>query len=175
MEHSKKKIDQNIAATAVSAEEKTIDYVKYIREKVGHSEIILNYAGCIVLNGQKEILLQKRRDCNEWGFLGGVVELGESLEEAAVREVYEESGLRAKVDSLFGVYSKYFNEYPNSDKVQTILTMFLAHIVGGEMSEQNNETISLRYFPLDKAPELFIDQHRDILADLIDDRKNVYR
>lgn len=48
-----------------------MDYVKYIREKVGHSEIILNYAGCIVLNGAGEILLQKRRDCGEWGFLGG--------------------------------------------------------------------------------------------------------
>lgn len=152
-----------------------MDYVKYIREKVGHSEIILNYAGCIVLNGAGEILLQKRRDCGEWGFLGGVVELGESLEEAAVREAFEESGLRIKVDSLFGVYSKYFNEYPNGDRVQTVLTMFLAHAEGGEMSAQNSETEDLRYFPTDKAPKLFINQHRDILADFAAGRKNVYR
>lgn len=152
-----------------------MDYVKYIREKAGHSEIILNYAGCIVLNEAGEILLQKRRDCGGWGFLGGVVELGESLEEAAVREAFEESGLTVKVDSLFGVYSKYFNEYPNGDRVQTVLTMFLAHAEGGEMSKQNSETEDLRYFQPDKAPELFIDQHRDILADFIAGRKNVYR
>lgn len=152
-----------------------MDYVKYIREKVGHSEIILNYAGCIVLNEAGEILLQKRRDCGRWGFLGGVVELGESLEEAAVREAFEESGLNVKVDSLFGVYSKYFNEYPNGDKVQTILTMFLAHAEGGEETKQNSETVDLQYFPPEKAPELFIDQHRDILADFIDGKKNVYR
>lgn len=152
-----------------------MDYVKYIREKVGHSQIILNYAGCIVLNEAGEILLQKRRDCGGWGFLGGVAELGESLEEAAVREAFEESGLNVKVDSLFGVYSKYFNEYPNGDKVQTILTMFLAHAEGGELSEQNNETVDLRYFSPDKVPELFIDQHRDILADFIGGKKNVYR
>ncbi len=152
-----------------------MDYVKYIREKVGHSQIILNYAGCIVLNEAGEILLQKRRDCGGWGFLGGVAELGESLEEAAVREAFEESGLNVKVDSLFGVYSKYFNEYPNGDKVQTILTMFLAHAEGGELSEQNNETVDLRYFSPDKVPELFIDQHRDIMADFIGGKKNVYR
>lgn len=152
-----------------------MDYVKYIRERVGHSEIILNYAGCIVLNEAGEILLQKRRDCGGWGFLGGVVELGESLEEAAVREAFEESGLKVKVDSLFGVYSKYFNEYPNGDRVQTILTMFLAHAEGGEETRQNSETVDLKYFPPHKVPELFIDQHRDVLADFVNGKENVYR
>jgi len=152
-----------------------MDYVQYIREKVGHSEIILNYAGCIVLNDNGEILLQKRRDCGKWGFPGGVVELGESLEEAAVREVFEESGLKVKIDSLFGVYSKYFNEYPNGDRVQTILTMFIAHACGGTESKQNSETVDLRFFLPNEAPELFIDQHRDIIADIIAGRKNVFR
>lgn len=152
-----------------------MDYVRYIREKVGHSEIILNYAGCIVINDAGKILLQKRRDCGKWGFPGGVVELGESLEEAAVREVFEETGLKVKIDSLFGVYSKYFNEYPNGDKVQTILTMFIAHTEGGIESKQNSETVDLQYFLPNKAPELFIDQHRDIIADLIGGRKNVFR
>ena len=45
------------------------DYVKYIREKVGHETIILNYAGCIITNEKEQLLLQKRTDCNEWGFL----------------------------------------------------------------------------------------------------------
>ena len=84
------------------------DYIKKLRRKVGHDELILNYAGCIIFDEQGRLLLQKRTDCGEWGFLGGMVELGESVEEAAVREVKEESGLDVKVTSLYGVYSKYF-------------------------------------------------------------------
>lgn len=152
-----------------------MDYVKYIREKTGHSEIILNYAGCIVRNSSGDILLQKRSDCNKWGFPGGVVELGKSLEEAAVRETFEETGLKIAVDSLFGVYSKYHNEYENGDKVQAILTMFTAHAEGGDISCQDSETLKLRFFPPLEAPELFNDQHRDILNDFVCERKNVYR
>lgn len=152
-----------------------MDYVKYIREMVGHSEIIISCAGCIVLNEAGEILLQKRRDSGKWGFLGGVAELGESLEETAVREAFEESGLRIVIDSLFGVYSKYFSEYPNGDKAQPVLTMFIAHVESGEIIKQNSETAELKYFPPDKAPVLFNEQHRDILADFIAGRKNVYR
>lgn len=56
------------------------DYIRYIREKVGHDLIFLNFAGGIIYNEQNEILLQKRGDRNEWGLPGGAMELGESLE-----------------------------------------------------------------------------------------------
>ena len=82
-------------------------YIKNLRNKVGHDELILNYAGCIILDDKNRLLLQKRSDCEKWGFLGGMVELGESVEEAAIREIKEESGLDVKINSLFGVYSKY--------------------------------------------------------------------
>ena len=152
-----------------------MDYVKYIREKVGHSEIILNYAGCIIYNDDNQILLQKRRDCEQWGFMGGIVELGESIEEAAVREVFEESGLQVKIVSLYGVYSKYFTEYSNGDRAQTISHIFTAHVIGGSAIHQNEETIELRYFDIDKAPKLFNQQHQDLLNDLIAKKVNVFR
>lgn len=112
------------------------DYIKKIRKRVGHEALILNFAGCIIFDEQNRLLLQKRSDCGQWGFLGGMVEFGESVEETAVREVKEESGLDVEITSLFGVYSKYFAEYANGDKAQPIVHMFKAKIIGGEPIEK---------------------------------------
>ncbi|MDQ0170542.1 8-oxo-dGTP pyrophosphatase MutT (NUDIX family) [Paenibacillus tundrae] len=51
-----------------------MDYIKWIRSKVGTEMIILNFAGAIVLNEEGQILLQRRRDKNAWGFPGGAME-----------------------------------------------------------------------------------------------------
>ena len=45
------------------------NYIKKLRKKVGHDELILNYAGCIIADEKSRILLQKRSDCEKWGFL----------------------------------------------------------------------------------------------------------
>ena len=100
------------------------DYIKGLRKKVGHDKVILNYAGCVYFNEDGKLVLQKRSDCNEWGFFGGLVELGESLAEAAVREVKEESGYDVAVTSLFGIYSKYFATYANPYNKNHIIYFF---------------------------------------------------
>lgn len=56
---------------------------------MGQDLIFLNFAGGIVYNDLNEILLQKRGDRNMWGLPGGAMELGESLEETAKREILE--------------------------------------------------------------------------------------
>ncbi|MDE6660074.1 MAG: NUDIX hydrolase [Eubacterium sp.] len=151
------------------------NYIKWIREKVGHDMVILNCAGCIIFDDAGRILLQKRDDCNKWGFLGGMVELGESVEETAIREVKEESGLDVKITSFFGVYSKYFAEHPNNDKYQPIVHMFKAEVIGGKLIEQNEETRELKYFDLNDTPPLFCKQHQDILDDIKSGKEYIYR
>lgn len=151
------------------------NYIKKVRKKFGHDELILNYAGCIIFDEQNRLLLQKRSDCEKWGFLGGMVEFGESVEEAAVREVKEESGLDVEITSLYGVYSKYFAEYTNGDKVQPIIHLFNARIIGGERIDQNDETLELKFFDLNNIPPLFCKQHQDALDDIIAGREYVYR
>lgn len=150
-------------------------YIKKLREKMGHEELILNYAGCVIYDENNNILLQKRTDCDKWGFLGGLVELGESIEEAAIREVKEESGLDVEIVSFFGVYSKYFEEYSNGDKAQTIVHVFKAKVIGGNLIKNNEETLDLKYFDLENVPQLFNRQHQDILNDIVSNREFVYR
>lgn len=151
------------------------EYIINLRKKIGHDKVILNYAGCVFFTDGGKIVLQKRSDCNEWGFFGGLVELGESLEEAAVREVKEESGYDVEITSLYGIYSKYFATYSNGDEAQTVCTLFKAKIVGGEPIASNSETNEIGYFDLSNPPKMFCKQHQDILDDIISGKEYVYK
>jgi len=99
----------------------------------------------------------------------------ESAEEAVIREVLEETGLRIQVDSLIGVYTKYFDEYPNGGKAQTIVFFFECSIVGGSLSIEREETFDLAFFDPHDTPELLNPQHRVMLADCMDQRRGVFR
>lgn len=152
------------------------DYVTWIREKVGCDQIFLIVAGIVVFDKQGRVLLQNRsKDEAQWGFPGGVMELGESAAETAIREVREETGLDVKIDSLLGVYSKYSHLYPNGDKAQPIAIAFTGSIIGGELLIDGKETFDLKFFELDEVPELFNSQHNDILDDIRNQRTAVYR
>lgn len=152
------------------------DYIKWIRSKVGHDEIILNFSGACITNEKGEILLQKRSNSdNIWGLPGGAVELGESIEEAAIREIKEETGLDIKVEYLIGVYSKYFTNYPNGDKAQSICYLFKGTVESGSITIDNQETFDLRFFDKDKIPPLFVQQHADAIYDFYENKRGIFR
>lgn len=142
------------------------DYIKWIRGKVGHEKIIIVYAGGCIFNKNGEVLLQKRADCNKWGFPGGAIELGETPEMAAIREVKEETGLDVEVDNLIGIYTDSDVICANGDKVHSICIGYEMSIVGGELICDENETLELKYFSLDNMPELFCKQHEELLRDI---------
>jgi 8-oxo-dGTP pyrophosphatase MutT (NUDIX family) len=71
------------------------NYIQWIRSKVGHDKVIFTFAGGCIFNDKGEVLLQRRGDSNLWGFPGGAVELGETPQMAAIREIKEETGLGA--------------------------------------------------------------------------------
>lgn len=153
-----------------------MDYIQWIRNYVGHREIILNFSGGIVINEKKEILLQLRTDKKLWGLPGGAVEKGESVEQAAKREVIEETGLQVEVDSLLGIYSAYFDTYPNGDKAQTITTMFIFKVVKGElMVGDAAETLELKFFSQENLPEIANQQHKDAIQDFFSNKRGVYK
>ncbi len=151
------------------------NYIKELREKVGHDCVLINFAGGCVLNEYGEVLLQKRGDFNAWGFPGGAMEIGESAAETAIREIKEETGYDVEINELLGVYTKYFQAYPNGDKAQSILIFFSCSIAGGEQKIDGDETLELKFFPLNKMPPLFNQQHEDCLQDLLEKRIGVYR
>ena len=146
------------------------DYIKWIRSKVGHEKIIIVYAGGCIFNENGEVLLQKRADCNKWGFPGGAIELGETPEMASKREVKEETGLDIEVNKLIGIYTDSDVVCANGDKVHSICIGYEMSVVGGELICDENETLELKYFSLDNMPELFCKQHEELLRDVMKGR-----
>ena len=132
------------------------NYIKTLRQKVGHEPIILNFAGGILANDQNEILLQKRSDFDAWGLPGGALEFGESDQEACVREFLEETGLKVRTKSLLGVSTNFIQHYPNQDVAQAV-TVELVEKMSKEIS---SETLDLKYFYKDKLPKIFNKQHQ---------------
>jgi 8-oxo-dGTP pyrophosphatase MutT (NUDIX family) len=71
-------------------------------------------ASVILLDSSNRLLLQLRTDNNSWGLPGGSLEMGETLEEVAKRELYEETGLLANNLELFNLFSgkEFYYKYP---------------------------------------------------------------
>ena len=110
------------------------------------------------------VLLQKRGDSNKWGSPGGAIELGETPEEAAIRELKEETGLDVTIDSLIGIYTDSDMKYPNGDNAQSIAIVYKLKALSGELICDNKETIDLKFFDVDKLPEMFCKQHEEVKA-----------
>src|SRR5271167_565778 len=80
--------------------------------------------GVLVFGDDGQLLLEKRSDCGMWGLLGGAIDPGESITDAAVREVFEESGLKIEVTGLIGIYSEPTDRvivYPDNGDVRQLI------------------------------------------------------
>lgn len=120
----------------------------------------------IVRNEHGHILLQKRSDSFDWGTIGGALELGESLEQAARRELFEEAGLRAKQYKFITVLSgeDFYYRYPHGDEVYNVVNVFEAHGIEGIPTINDDEGLELRYFPLDEPIEELNPHSKQILT-----------
>ncbi len=130
-------------------------YIMDLRKIVGHRTLLQVGASVIVEDKEGRILLQLRTDNNCWGYAGGSVELDEVVEEAAKRELCEETGLRAKSLELFGVFSGKNTHYiyPNGDEVSNVDIVFLCKDYEGELICQQGEVEELRFFSTKEIPE----------------------
>ncbi len=133
-----------------------MSYITNLRKYVGHEPLINIGATIIVFNDKNEILLNLRSDTNTWGIIGGGMEPGESLEQTAARELYEETNMTAERFELIDLLSgeELYFKYPNGDKTYTVIALYRAVNVSGELKTNDDESYKLRYFPLDNLPEL---------------------
>jgi 8-oxo-dGTP pyrophosphatase MutT (NUDIX family) len=124
-----------------------MDYIKYIRDLVGRKAINLNGVKVLLFDESGRLLLQKRAD-GIWDLPGGIVELGESLEEAAKREVVEETGLVIQDLKLFHVFSgpDYFVKLQNGDQFYAITTVYTTQAFEGEPKADGVEGVELAFF-----------------------------
>ncbi|MBD8069731.1 NUDIX domain-containing protein [Bacillus sp. PS06] len=132
----------------------------------------------IILNKEKDqVLLQKRSDVGLWGIPSGHIEIGETVSEAAIREVKEETNLDIRIKKLIGVYSDPLSqvfEYPNGEIVHFITTCFLAEIIGGELQCHPDESLEIKFFDLGHLPQDLLTMHPRWLKDALSNQMSAF-
>lgn len=132
-----------------------MSYLSELRKIVGHRPLLSAGATVLVISKGK-ILLNLRSDTETWGIPGGGLELGESLEDTAFRELKEETGLSAEKMILLTVLSgkDYYFEYPNGDMLYSVISLFLAENISGDLEITDGESLKLQYFDFNELPNL---------------------
>ena len=130
-------------------------YVMELRRSVGSRPVIIAGAGVMRINEKGEVLLQKRRDNGFWDYPAGSMEIGESFEECARREVLEETGLTCgKLEFFMEMSGKdSFYEYPNGDQTYAAAILYICRDFSGELKIQEDEVLTQAFFSLDDIPE----------------------
>lgn len=147
-----------------------MSYILELRKLVGTAPLIAVGAGAVLINPENRILFQKRADNGCWGLIGGMMELGESIEETARREVLEEVGIELDDIDFFKVYSgkDVYYKYPNGDEVFNVINVFIARGDFTEVQIDNYEVKEARFFAIDEIPENISPPDKSIVKDIIE-------
>jgi len=121
----------------------------------------LTVDGAIFKDGKMLFIKRKNEPFKgKWALPGGFVEYGEKVENAIVREINEETGLKTKIRDIVGVYSD-----PNRDPRGHVITIvYLLEIQDGEL-KSGDDAIDAKFFDLKDLPELSFD-HDIIVKDV---------
>ncbi len=146
-----------------------MDYISNLRKYIGTQPIIMCGANVILVNAHNEILLHHRTDRDWWGLPGGAMELGESLEETARREVFEEVNLHCKSLELFNVYSgkSLYYKYPDGNEVYNVTASYICRNYSGNIEVEKTEGRDARFFKLNELPPNISAPVRPIISDYL--------
>jgi len=120
----------------------------------------------IEIEGQGLVLIERLNPPPGWALPGGFVEVGESLEQAAIREAKEETCLDVELLGQFHTYSD-----PRRDpRMHCISTVFVARATGTPKAEDDAKSIAI--YPKDQLPDILAFDHRKILGDYLNSSWN---
>ena len=116
-----------------------------------------NTVGAIVGNDDGELLLMQRADSGIWLYPTGWADVGYSPAEVAVKEVWEETGIRSEVVRLLGVYDGMRLGFT---KIPLYSTVFHLRAIGGELKAHPLECRDVGFFTQDSLPEPLVGADR---------------
>src|SRR5918997_3914894 len=113
-------------------------------------------ASAIVTDEHGRVLMQRRSDSGNWALPGGTMDIGETLQQCAVREVKEETGLDIEITGLLGIYTDpaHVIAYADGEVRQEFNVTYLGRIVGGAIAV-SDESTDVRFIgagELDESP-----------------------
>jgi 8-oxo-dGTP pyrophosphatase MutT (NUDIX family) len=133
-------------------------FVEQLRQKIGHDPLWLPGVTAVVVRpgaaGVDEVLVVQRADTGAWTVIGGIVEPGEHPADAARREIWEESGVTARITRLAWVCVTPPITYPNGDQVQYVSLVFRCEWVSGTPRVNDDESRQAKFCPVDQLPAM---------------------
>ena len=123
--------------------------------------------GALLFDEAQRVLLVERGRAplvGYWSLPGGAVESGERLEQALIREVFEETGLNITPRSIATVFERIMPDQVGACEYHYVLVDFYCSIDGGEL-RPGDDSKSARWFPLSELSELLMTEGtREVIA-----------
>lgn len=129
-------------------------YIEDLRKLIGNHPLILVRPSVAIVNKVGQLLLVKYQD-NSWGIPGGLMELGESVEDCARREVKEEIGLELRSLHLFDVFSgkELYTKLKNGHEYYNVIVGYICTEFEGELKPDGEEVLEAKFYDLVEIPD----------------------
>ena len=111
--------------------------------------------GAVIVQENRVLLIRRGQAplLGEWSLPGGVLECGETLREAVVREAREETGLAVETGEMLGVYERVIRDDEGRVRYHYVLLDFLCCPLGGDL-KAGSDAADVRWFTRDELPAL---------------------
>jgi ADP-ribose pyrophosphatase YjhB (NUDIX family) len=131
-------------------------YIKRLREVIGSALIFVPSVSTLAFDDDGRVLLVYETDQDAWSTPGGAIEVDERPEDAARREVLEETGLVVRLDGIVTVLGgpEFHTHYKNGDEVAYVATVYRATVTGGAPAPDGDEVTAAEWFAIETLPTI---------------------
>src|SRR5262245_77350 len=153
------------------------DYMRRLRGKIGTDLVVVPSVTILAFDDQGRVLLARHAETGQWVAPGGAVEPHERPADAAVREMWEETGVHVELTRLLGVYGgpEFHVVYRNGDQASYVMVVFEARPLAGEPRADGVETLEVRWVAPAEADAIPVSVWvRLLLADAVGGRHRAH-
>jgi len=143
------------------------DYIRRLRAMIGTTVLEVPTVSVLTFDDAGRVLLVRHAEGNDWSTPGGMIEPYELPADAAVREMWEETGLYVELIRLVGVFGgrSCSNTYANGDKLAWVSSVFAARRLRGQLRPDGVETLEVRYFSMEETRAVRCKPHVPMFLD----------